>query len=385
MPMLDNLEPAKKITAPKNFRPGVEFDGVEGTATTPGYTTEPENFDDFLRDAGLDPERVEIIPPIKTSKWQQREDGEWLTSYKFTLRNKNSTLDLPALFAEAKKTKQPKRKETSLGKAFIVIPADWQVGKVGSKGDTQDLINRLYESFDRIEEKARRGKYEQIVIIDAGDIIEGFSNKGNYQQLESNDLSPMQQVDLAASLMWQLIKRLSKFAPIKYGSVASNHCQNRFQGQTVGRPGLDDWGIVIAQQLKRLTTEVGLDVEFFVPHPDEEGFVLDVFNDGYHLLGAVHGHQASRPKMFPTWWKNQAFGNNWASAASIMISGHFHHTCLLEVGTAHNGAPRWWLQASTSDNGSDWFARQSGEVSANAITCFELNKEQAWQGELWRL
>ena len=383
--MLEGIEPAKKILAPKNFRPGVEFDGVEGTATTPGYTSEPENFDDFLIDAGLNPETVEVVPPIRTSKWQQREDGEWLTSYKFTLRQKNATIDLPALFAEAKKTRKPKPKETTKGKALIVVPADWQVGKVGSKGNTQDLIARLYESFDRIEEKAKKGKYEQIVIIDAGDIIESFSSKANYQQLESNDLSPMQQVDLAASLMWNLLKRMTKYAPVKYGSVASNHCQNRFQGQTVGRPGLDDWGIVITQQLKRLAQEVGLDVQFFVPHPDEEGFVLDVFDDGYHLLGAVHGHQASRPKMFPTWWKNQAFGNNWASSASLMISAHFHHTCLLEMGTAHNGGPRWWLQASTSDNGSDWFARQSGEVSANAITCFELSAITPWQGNLWRL
>jgi len=384
MSMLENLEPAPHIKAPKNFRPSVEFDGQTGEATTPGYASEPENFDEFLRDAGLDPEQVEIVPPVRTSKWQQREGGEWLTSYKFTLRSKNSHIDLPALFAEAKKTKAPKRKETGKDKALIVAPADWQVGKVASKGDTQDLIARLYESFDRIEEQAKKGKYELIVIIDVGDIIESFSSKANYAQLESNDLSPMQQVDTAAALMWTLLKRLSKYAPIKYGSVASNHCQNRFNGQTVGKVGVDDWGIVIAQQLRRLTTEVGLDVEFFVPQPDEEGFVLDVFNDGYHLLGAVHGHQASRPKMLPTWWKNQAFGQNWASAASILLTGHFHHTCLLEVGTAHNGGPRWWLQASTSDNGSDWFARQSGEVSANAITCFELHKEQAWQGNLWR-
>ena len=221
--MLDNLEPAKKIQAPKNFRPGVEFDGVEGTATTPGYRSEPENFDDFLIDAGLNPETVEVVPPIRTSKWQQRENGEWLTSYKFTLRQKNATIDLPALFAEAKKTRKPKPKETTKGKALIVVPADWQVGKVGSKGNTQDLIARLYESFNRIEEKAKKGKYEQIVIIDAGDIIESFSSKANYQQLESNDLSPMQQVDLAASLMWNLLKRMSKYAPVKYGSVASNH------------------------------------------------------------------------------------------------------------------------------------------------------------------
>ncbi len=39
-------------------------------------------------------------------------------------------------------------------------------------------------------------------------------------------------------------------APVTYGSVASNHCQNRFKGQQVGKPGLDDWGIVILQQLR---------------------------------------------------------------------------------------------------------------------------------------
>ena len=385
MPLLDNLEPAKKIEHPKNFRPSVEFDGNQGTATTPGYSKEPENFDDFLRDAGLDPEQVSIVPPIRTSKWQQREDGEWLTSYKFTLTAKNSEIDLPALLAEAKKTKKPKRKEIQSDRAFIVCPADWQVGKTGSKGNTQDLIQRLYESFDRIEEKARKGKYDRIVIIDVGDIIESFSSKANYQQLQSNDLSPMQQVDLAASLMWELMKRLSKIAPVKYGSVASNHCQNRFNGQTVGQVGRDDWGIVILQQLKRLSDEVGLGVEFFVPQPEEEGFVIDVFDDGFHLLGAVHGHQASRPKMFPTWWEKQSFHNNWASAATVLVSGHFHHTCILEMGTAHTGSPRWWVQCSTMDNGSDWYRRQSGEESNNAITTFELIKGQSYQGEIHRL
>ena len=175
--MLEGIEPAKKITAPKNFRPSVEFDGAEGSATTPGYKETPENFDDFLIDAGLDPNQVEIVPPIRTSKWQQRDGGDWLTSYKFTLRAKNSVIDLPALFAEAKKTKKPKQREAGKDKALIVAPADWQVGKVASKGNTTDLIARLEDSFDRIEEKARKGKYEQIVIIDVGDIIEGFNKK----------------------------------------------------------------------------------------------------------------------------------------------------------------------------------------------------------------
>jgi hypothetical protein len=78
--MLENLQPAPKITSPKTFRPGIEFDGNEGTATTPGYASEPENFDEFLVSAGLDPEGIEVIPPIRTSRWQQREGGDWLTS-----------------------------------------------------------------------------------------------------------------------------------------------------------------------------------------------------------------------------------------------------------------------------------------------------------------
>jgi len=64
----------------------------------------------------------------------------------------------------------------------------------------------------------------------------------------------MQQADLAASLMWELIKRLTKIAPVKYGSVSSNHCQNRFNGQQVGQVGVDDWGIVILHSSSALVT-----------------------------------------------------------------------------------------------------------------------------------
>jgi hypothetical protein len=34
--MLEELEPTVKVNAPKDFRPGLEFDGNEGTATTGG-------------------------------------------------------------------------------------------------------------------------------------------------------------------------------------------------------------------------------------------------------------------------------------------------------------------------------------------------------------
>jgi len=376
--MLEGIEPAKKIQAPKNFRPSVEFDGTEGTATTPGYTEEPENFDEFLRDAGLDPDQVEIVPPVRTSKWQQREDGEWLTSYKFTLRQKNTEVNLPALLAEAKKSKPTKPKEVKRQeKALLICPSDFQVGKTGSRGGTKELIERVMRSYDIIEEKAKKGKYEKIVIIDLGDIIESVSNKANYAQLESNDLSPMQQTDVAASLMFDLIKRMHKYAPVTYGSIASNHCQNRFNGQTVGKPGLDDWGIVILQQLHRLTSELGWDVTYLKPHPEDEGFA---FEYGVHIVGCIHGHQSSRPEGIPKYWANSTFGNQFLAPASLLLTGHYHFLQVTELGQHHNGSSRFWVQMPTSDAGSDWFRRMAGTDSSTGIGIIELDKNMPFKG-----
>lgn len=381
--MLEDLQPAPKITKPPKFRPGIEFDGNEGTATTPGYAAEPENFDEFLVSAGLDPEGIEVIPPIKTSRWQQREGGEWLTSYRFTFRRRDTVIDLPALLAEGKKAK-PITPKPGKDNALIVCPADLQVGKVGSRGGTKELIARLYASYDRIEDLAKQTKPERIYILDMGDVIESVSNKASLNQLEGNDLSPMQQTDYAASLLFSLIKRLIKFAPITYGSIASNHCQNRVNGQQVGRPGKDDWGIVIAQQLRRLTTELEWDVDYLVPQPFDEGFA---FQYGVNTVGVIHGHQAGRPEGIPTWWQKQSFSNQAIGpAVNLLISAHFHHLRITELTQHHEGGSKYWVQCPTSDNGSDWYRNAiGGGDSSTGILCMTLNKDQLFNGTVVKL
>jgi len=204
-------------------------------------------------------------------------------------------------------------------------------------------------------------------------------------QLESNDLSPMQQVDLAAALMWDLIKMAHKYAPVTYASVGSNHCQFRFLGQAVGKPGLDDWGIVILQQLRRLTTELGMDVNYLIPQPFDESLAFDVWQDNFHVLAVAHGHQAKRPNSVQQWLEKQAFGQGPCSNFTTFISGHFHHLRVEELGQAHNGGSRYWIQASTSDNGSDWFRLKSGNDSSTGITCFELEKEKHFTGTVFKL
>jgi len=378
--MLENLEPAPKIEAAPNFRPGIEFDGTEGVATTPGLKAKPD-FDEFLLDAGFNPDEIEVVGTPRTSRWQQREGGDWLTAYRFTFRKRNPDINLPALLAEARRAK-PITPKGGQDKALIVCPADLQVGKVGSRGNSKDLVARVMQSFDRIEQMAKAGKYAHIYILDLGDIIESVSNKASLNQLEGNDLSPMQQVDLAASLMFDLIKRLVKFAPLTFGSVASNHCQNRVNGQQVGRPGLDDWGIVILQQLRRLTTELGWDVTYLVPHPHDEGFA---FRYGENTVAAVHGHQVSRPEGIPKWWANATFGNQFAAPANLLLTAHFHHLRLEELSQHTTGGSKYWVQTTTSDNGSDWFRLTSGMDSATGIICLELHKDKLINGSVVKL
>ena len=380
--MLENLEPAKKIPAPKDFRPSLEFDGNEGTATTEGLPEAP-NFDEFLAERGYSPDEYEIVGTPRTSQWQ-RWDGEWLTAYRFHFRKKVTDIDLPTLYSQAKRVKVREHKPKTSERVFVICPADFQIGKHGSRGGHEESIARIHASYGRIEEKLKTGTYDHIVILDMGDIVEGISNKADMEQVMSNTLSPMQQVDLAAALIWDLMKIASKYAPITYGSVASNHCQYRVQKQTVGRPGVDDWGVVILQQLRRLATEVGLPVErWLIPQPHDEGFAFDVFDDGSHILGAIHGHQVARPDAFQLFWTKAVFNDSYLAAATLMVSGHFHHH-RTEQFSGTEGRERWWVQASTLDNGSDWYTRTQGAGgdSTPALTCFELEKGVPFRGKI---
>jgi hypothetical protein len=389
--VLEDLTPASKVDVPKDWRPAVEFNGSEGEATTQGFLPdEKPDFDKFLVEAGFDPAEIEIVGEPRTSRWQVARpfplDPQWLTAYRFRFRKKGVfESDLPTLYAQAKKAVPKPVRSGIEGKAFVIVAADFQVGKVGSRGNTQDLVARVFESYQAIEAKLKAGKYEKVIIVDAGDIIESVSNAASMAQLESNDLSPMQQVDLAAALMWDLIKIAHKYAPVTYASVASNHCQFRFSGQTVGKPGLDDWGIVILQQLRRLTTELGMNVNYLIPQPYDESLAFDVWGDNFHVLAVAHGHQAKRPNSVQQWLEKQAFGQGPCSNFTTFISGHFHHLRVEEIGQAHNGGSRWWVQASTSDNGSDWFRLMSGNDSSTGITCFELVKGLHFKGTVFKL
>ena len=383
--MLENLKPAAKVTAPPNYRPGVEFDGNEGTAVTPGYESEPANFDEFLISAGLDPDGIEVIPPIRTSRWQQREDGPWLTSYRFTFRRKTAGIDLPLLLAEAKNKIKviPPKKTTE--KCLVILWSDLQVGKVDYRGNTESLVERIAIMQARLVEKIKTEKPEKAIFVDTGDTVENFGNAADLQQLATNDLSIMEQVDLATTLAWQTLKLVAQYVPdVTYASVGSNHCQFRVNKQVIGKAS-DDWGIFIGRQLARLSKEKSLPIKFLEPQPHDESLAIDVFEDGFHILGIVHGHQAKRPDAMATWWRGQAFGRQPVADASVLVHGHWHHLRVTEMGSTPRGTSRFLVMAPTLDNGSGWWKKVTGEDSVPGLATFILAKNEDFTGTVYKL
>lgn len=386
--MLENLSSAPKAGVTPSARPGVEFDGNIGEATTPGYASEPENFDEFLLDAGLDPTDIQVIPPVRTSRWQQQKDGElvWLTSYRFTFHKKTSQIDLPLLLAEAEKKVKPPKKLKPKDKALVILWSDLQVGKVDHRGGTEQLLQRLEETKARLMDHIASENPSQVIFCDLGDTVENFDNANSPQQNVTNDLSIMEQVDLATTLAWRTMREIAEKVPqVTYASVGSNHCQWRRNGKAVGKP-TDDWGIFIGRQLARLAMETGAkNIRFLEPQSWDESLAIDIFDDGFHILGIAHGHQARRPDLMATWWRQQAFGNQPVSNATLLVHGHFHHLRITEMGATPDGRSRFLVMGPTMDNGSNWFRSVAGEDSTPGMAVLTLEQGKEYGGTVYKL
>ena len=390
MLMLEDLsKPADKVTVPEGWSPSIEFDANGGEATLPAVEGDnPLDIEGFLREAGINPDEIEIVGEPRISRWQVARpfplEPAWHTAVRIRWRRKGANIDLPLLYALAKKTKPVIPKPVASGKALVVLWSDLQVGKVDYRGGVEALIHRVAETQVKLLNKIREVKPEKIIFCDVGDTIENFVNAADMHQLQTNDLSIMQQVDLATSLAWDVLKNISKHAPVVYLTVGSNHCQWRVNKQRVGKV-TDDWGIHIGRTLARLSKEVGLPIEFREPAQHDESLAYDIFGDKFHILGLWHGHQSPRPDQVPTWWRQQAFGKQPVHAATIGVSGHFHHLRVLELGSTPRGTSRFWVQASTLDNGSNWWRTTAGEDSQPGLVCFALQQGIDFTGTVWKL
>lgn len=330
--------------------------------------------DEIKRVTGLDvPEDREV----KLSQVRMWTSGDQEHYYcRFVIEDRAASggqLDIDDLIKAAKKAKAPKQRATT-ERGLVVAWADLQVGKVGSRGGAQELVERVMAKLDALEKHAKRVKADSVYLIDAGDCVESFENTSEQQW--TNDLSFPEQIRLARRLFTEAALRLARLHPaMTVAAVPSNHGRWRRGKGNLGRPG-DDYGIEILTQVAdafALNPDALGHVRFVVPEVWDETIALDIHGT---ILAVAHGHQASNPDRIPQWWANQVHGGQPAADADILLTAHFHHLRVQPTGrNPHSGRSKWWFQAPTLDNGSDWFRLKSGSDSDPGLLTFTVDAE----------
>lgn len=377
-------EPAfrPRIQHPKGWEPGFTWDGTTGFITTSPLAERPTTWDEFIRDAGLDPNDVEVVGPVQVRGWdvpQSSKQGGGLVRahyYRLSLvrRVADNLPDIRSLMQAAKAAAKRKAKEPDENpeRAVVVCFADPQTGKTASRGGTAELIARTQESYARLADYIKASGATQGVWLDCGDVVESFEN--TFEQQQTNDLSMMGQVEVATALEFDGIDLLCRMLPrVVAAGIGSNHCRWRSGKNNMGTPDAD-WGLHILRQMRYWTAKMGdayAHLSFAVPQKYDETLALDVCGQ---IIGLAHGHQVSNPNQIPDWWKGQSHGGQPIADADILVTGHFHHLRVEPVGrSSHTGRSRWWMQAPTLDNGSDWYRLRKGYDSDPGLLVFTVD------------
>ena len=350
---------------PEEWRARRLFDGDAGETVT-GLIKPVDKDEDILREVGYNPAEIEIVGNIM--QWQkQQPDGTWRVSYRFSHRPKSASLNLPALYAAASRKPRQQLKAASSGHTTVVVLSDVQAGKVGARGGTPELIDRLVEKRAKLTSLLSLRKPSKTVLLEAGDLFEGFESGGN--PAFTNDLSLHEQMDLGGVEVYNFVELMHRHGRVDVVSVPSNHTAWRNGKQNLGRPG-DDLGLLVHKQVERRAHAAGLDAVWTYPAMYDESVTLDV--DGT-IVGLVHGNQYS-PRGAVEWWARQTHGGQPVGSADVLVTGHYHHLSILPTGrNPYTGRSKWHIQAPTVDNGSDWFRNLRGDDSDPGLLVFDID------------
>ena len=358
----------RAVIVPAEWQARSTWDGEQGEIVTGPIAGAPlTDFRSILEQFGYDPDLVEIVG--KVNQWRkERPDGQWLTSYFFGVQSKRDAIDLPALYAAAKRPRKASIPATS-GRTSVPVIADVQAGKVGSRGGTPELIDRLVAKRAKLTAELKRRRPDSIFLPDVGDLIENFNSGGN--PMFTNDLSLTQQLDLAATEIFEFVSLAARFGPVTVATVPSNHGAWRAGKMQLGRPS-DDFGVFVHRQVQKQAQAAGLDATWVFPPDYDEALMVQVRNTN---VGLVHGNQFS-PGQAVKWWQGQQHGSQPVGAADVLLTGHYHHLSIVPSGrNPYTGRSKWWLQAPTLDNGSDWFRNLAGDDSDPGLLLFDITDD----------
>jgi hypothetical protein len=372
-----------RVKHPAGFEPGVKFEAGQPAEVVVQVHEIPENEarwrEEITRVTGLDVPEHRKVELAQVRYWGEPKEPYVYCRFTITDRpNDNQQIDIDDLIAVVQREQAAEPRITAGPRALIVSWADLQIGKVGSRGDTEALLSRVMTKLDALDEHARNVGADTAYLIDVGDCVESFENVPS--QAFTNDLSFPEQLRVARRLFTEAAIRLARTHPrVVCAAVPSNHGRWRRGKDALGRPG-DDYGletlVAVADAFALNPVAFG-HVSFVVPDVWEESIALDIHGT---ILAVAHGHQVNSPDRIPQWWAGQVHGGQPAADADILLTGHFHHLRVQPTGhSAHTGRAKWWMQAPTLDNASDWYRLRSGADSDPALMVFTVD-HNGWDG-----
>jgi len=336
------------------------------------------NWDTILESFGLDPDVFEVVDDkVRMSKWQSSkrlENGDrdliWLYSYKAMFRRRKKPLlkesDLEQIRKSIRTFKRGEYKPNNeKPSTFVVLWADWQLGKSAS-GGVDATISRVLSSFDktyyRIKELRKMGRHiEQIAFVNMGDPIEGCD--GHYaSQTFSVELNQREQLLVALDLWTAGINRLADLAQkTKFISTLSNHGEwNRRGGNRSITTDSDSADGFLSDALKRILKPHNMIDEWHIPHDE---MTMQVNLSGLECA-FTHGHKITGKE--GEWHRGQTLRllRENGTEPRLWFQAHKHHFFAKDTGAFTIFQCPSMDTDGTPSGGSKWFSDSAGQWSS---------------------
>lgn len=359
----------RDVSPTEAWRPRLELGSDGGfLVSTPRSATEQPDAAALLAEFDLDP-AAWTVTSLRRSRWQ-RHDGEWLEAYRVNLAPagmRGSDLDAEQLINEIRKWRPAKGLKQSTGDlAFLTNVGDQQLGKDAGDG-TDGTIRRVLAGHDsavhRLRELRKLGRpIGTVGLPQLGDCIEGSVSTGG-KILGRSDMGVTAQVRVGRRLLMHQIKAFAPLAErVVVPVVPGNHDEPH---RILITDPTDSWQVEIAAAVQDACAEnpALAHVEFRYPDRDHQTLAVDFCGT---LVGFAHGHQA---RDAVKWWQGQATGRTPVGTADVLITAHFHHYKVSQVG------PRLWIQVPAMDGGSPWFRDRAGLESPTGIVTLVVGDE----------
>jgi predicted phosphodiesterase len=308
----------------------------------------PDGFRVRLAEAKIDP-----------AAWHRDNDGEQavtrrIVRYRFIIEPAPNNVSVDDLLESIGRRRTTKSPEVLPGAGVLAVAAgDLQIGKPDGDG-TEGTIRRFLESHDesvkRYKQLRKQGKVDEVLLMWAGDCIEGTVSQGG-NLISRLDVTLTEAVRIYRRLMLEQVKAFAGIASkVTIAVVPGNHDEAVRVGNQMASRYDDSWAIEGASQVADAMKLAGYEnLEWVFPGIDELDLCIEVAGT---TIGLLHGHQ-TRAKM-EAWLGAAAVQRRAIGTADLVISGHFHHLKIQQLG------PTTHIQVPALDGGSVWWRHKGG-------------------------